>query len=148
MMKLTNLFFMWSIEESKGGEAQGAKRSVRYSLFGADQQKRMFCVPFNACFTRCLGLDKKINAAMDVLTTSSTNATDCLLVLGEIYFLDNLGCNAYCIAKSIINSNDNSVNVDDGCCSNELYIAAVPPTNDTGPTKRTTAKDSENATKV
>jgi hypothetical protein len=42
-----------------------------------------------------LGFVKKTTAAMPVLAISSTRATDCLDVEGEMYFLLNLGWSEY-----------------------------------------------------
>lgn len=59
-------------------------------------------------------------AAMPVLTISSTNATDWLLILGEMYFRDSRGWRAYCTARSIIKTKDRFVRVELGCCSSDL----------------------------
>jgi hypothetical protein len=76
----------------------------------------------------------KMAAAMPVLTSSSTNATDCLLTFVEIYRCDSRGCKAYWTAKSIIKTKLSCVMVELGLLSNDLYMAAVPPAKETGPT--------------
>lgn len=80
------------------------------------------------------GLETKMAAAMPVLTSSSTKATDCLLTFGEIYRRDSRGCKAYWTAKIIMKAQLRCVKVELGLLSKELYIAAVPPAKEMGPT--------------
>lgn len=75
-------------------------------------------------------------AAMPVLTSSSTKATDCLLTFGEIYRRDSRGCKAYWTAKTIMKTKLRFVKVELGLLSRELYMAAVPPAKEMGPTVR------------
>ena len=73
-------------------------------------------------------------AAMVVLTNSSTKATDCLDVEGEMYCLLHLGCIAYWIANKSMYRTERGVNVEEGCCNTDAQTAAVPPNKVAGPT--------------